>query len=271
MRENELLRIRLASKKKSRQFRRVKRRRSPSPQSTRDTDVESTASHAPSNKKRVPYLPRSEKTENEWRLPDEQQAYLQKFINSHYTDEELKDIATPKPPPSNITFVKKNDTYVSGKLNLPTNEAQKSKDHSFRSIQERIGRVMGPLGKAWEKFVLINKGEANAKCDIDEVLINIEQAIILLGQSVNYVTHQRRLVALQCFGYKKLEDIRELLRNHITHIENDPEFLFGEGFAKQLADSSKADKETEEALSKNKASQNKKTAAVHRDPKQGTL
>ena len=54
-----------------------------------DTDVESTANYAPSNKKREPYFPRSEKTENDWRLPDEQQAYLQKFINSHYTDEEL--------------------------------------------------------------------------------------------------------------------------------------------------------------------------------------
>ena len=51
MRENELLRIQLASKKKSRQFRRVKRRRSPSPQSTRDTDVESTQAMPPLTKR----------------------------------------------------------------------------------------------------------------------------------------------------------------------------------------------------------------------------
>ena len=50
---------------------------------------------------------------------------------------------------------------------------------------------MGPLGKTWEMLVALSKGEGDANVNIDEILLNIEQAILMLGQSVNYATHQR--------------------------------------------------------------------------------
>ena len=261
--ENDLPRIRMASKKKSRD-----ERKRPLPPPIADDENLSNTGKAPPCKKREPYLPKSEKTEHIWDLAEDQRVYLQRFINTHYTDEELKEIIVNKPPPSNIKFVKENDTYVAKKYSEAANAGQKSKDQSFKAIQTRIGKVMGPLGKVWEQLVSISKGEAESDVNVNDFLLDIEQAIIMLGQSVNYVSHQRRIVALKCYGYDKQEDIRDLLRNHLPRIENDPEFLFGESFSKQLADSSKNDKKTEEALSKNSKEKGKKGPIYRRDTSQ---
>ena len=246
--ENELLKIRLASEKIS------KRPRSKSPvPPTSDDDPENCP---PPDKKRQPYFPKSEKSQHEWELNEEQRSYIQRFINVHYTDAELKEITVNKPPPKNVTFAKKTDTFVMNKYG--DNQALISKDQSFSSIQKRIGDVMGPLGKAWQMFVAIGKGEEDADVDLNVILENIEQAVIMLGQSINYISHQRRMITFNCYGYKKTEHIQNLLKNHLSHIENDPEFLFGEEFSRHLTENSKSDKKTDAALSKNKEANNNK-------------
>ena len=246
--ENELLKIRLASEEIS------KRPRSKSPvPPTSDDDPENCP---PPDKKRQPYFPKSEKSQHEWELNEEQRSYIQRFINVHYTDAELKEITVNKPPPKNVTFAKKTDTFVINKYG--DNQALISKDQSFSSIQKRIGDVMGPLGKAWQMFVAIGKGEEDADVDLNVILENIEQAVIMLGQSINYISHQRRMITFNCYGYKKTEHIQNLLKNHLSHIENDPEFLFGEEFSRHLTENSKSDKKTDAALSKNKEANNNK-------------
>ena len=289
LQENDRLRVKLSSKKKKRRRspssdnpptpgKKPRRPRSPSPPlppcpspipRSILTDEDEVADCSSQVQQREPYVPKSEGEEFKWMLKEDQQKYLQRFINVHFSDGALKEITKEKPPPSNITFAKKNDSYITTKFNLATNKGESSKDQTFTKIANRIGLVMGPLGKTWEMLVAISKGEADANVNIDEILLNIEQAIVMLGQSVNYATHQRRLAALKCYGYNTKEDVRKLLEPHIERVENEPEFLFGETFAKQLSDSSKSDKKTDEALTKHRENRKKLPQTSDKSPFRG--
>ena len=236
LQENDRLRVKLSSKKKKRRRspssdnpptpgKKPRRPRSPSPPippcpspipRSILTDEDEVADCSSQVQQREPYVPKSEGEEFKWMLKEDQQKYLQRFINVHFSDGALKEITKEKPPPSNITFAKKNDSYITTKFNLATNKGESSKDQTFTKIANRIGLVMGPLGKTWEMLVALSKGEGDANVNIDEILLNIEQAIVMLGQSVNYATHQHRLAALKCYGCNMKEDVRQLLKPHIN-------------------------------------------------------
>jgi hypothetical protein len=87
---------------------------------------------------------------------------------------------------------------------------------------------MGPLGKLWSNIYQKSEDEEAPNFWLDEILTNLEQATILVAQTVKYCNQQRRWNALKLF-YDNKEDIKTTIDNHQEDFENETKFLFGKG------------------------------------------
>ena len=72
---------------------------------------------------------------------------------------------------------------------------------------------MGPLGKIWSNIYQKSEDEETPNFSLDEILTNLEQAAILVVQTINYCNQQRRWNALEMY-YDNKEDINTTIDNH---------------------------------------------------------
>ena len=241
----ELARLRQQVKGKKKQ---KKRRQSPSSSSNSSSGSDSEQDQDDTTfslgSKHAFFRTTSEKKTNKWDLPDDLASYLNEHICQKLTKEELDSISIPKPCPSNAFVERANDTYINTKLRQ--NELQKSKDQSYTSIQQRIATILGPLGKLWTQFY--NSTVDKPLC-LDEVLHNVEQSMILVGQSINYVLYQRRWNALSMY-YDKKEDIKTLLETHQEEFDKEEKYLLGDKFQKQVIETNNSSRKVETALAR---------------------
>ena len=89
----------------------------------------------------------------------------------------------------------------------------KKSDDTLEHIQKRLLHIMGPLGKLWN---LINSIKDNSNpdqvIDIYVLMKHADQAVLLLGQTINSVSYNRRFAALGDI-MKDSRDVKRCLKD----------------------------------------------------------
>ena len=95
--------------------------------------------------------------------------------------------------PDNLDQVKKLDDFVRDILKDKCKQKDLDMDSTFEKIQSKNACVMDPLSKLWMLVEEAHRSkEKQIAIDLDNIRAYIEQTVLLLGQTSNYITYFRR-------------------------------------------------------------------------------
>ena len=108
----------------------------------------------------------------------------------------------------------------------------KDRDIFFSRQQEKVLRIMGPLGKLWRELTRIRKSKQPVgKVKLANILEWTEKAVLLVGQANVAVRHTRRVEIIGAL-MGSISQAKALLKKH-DHLLREGE-LFGKQFHKQV-------------------------------------
>ena len=116
-------------------------------------------------------------------------------------------------------------------------------DSTLEKIQSKNVSAMGPLSKLWMLAEETRRSnEKQIPIDLDHIRAYIEQTVLLLGQTSNYITYFRRydiLAPLNC----PVQQSKEILREEVDLLQRHDRNLFGKKFSGYLVASVKSKKQ----------------------------
>ena len=123
-----------------------------------------------------------------------------------------KKILTENPVPDNLDQVKKLDDFVCDILKDKRKQKDLGMGSTFEKIQSKNAYVMGLLSMLW---VLVEEArrskEKQIPIDLDVIRAYIEQTVLLLGQTSNWITCFRMYNILAVLNFPAKQSI-EMLR-----------------------------------------------------------
>ena len=119
---------------------------------------------------------------------------------------------------------------------------------------------MGPLGKLWNSINSIkDNSNPDQVIDIDVLMKHADQAVLLLGQTINSVSYNRRFAALGDI-MKDSRDVKRCLKDKKDVLQQEGERgLFGKKFRKHIEDVTKTRKKSKEAIKQYSSPSSSKT------------
>ena len=100
--------------------------------------------------KRIRFKAILEEAQNNWEVPDEMAKYAKKYFEKYVSDKELKDsITLNSPVPTNLPRAKTVDDYFVELLEDQKKKKEIAPDDTFKKLQAKILKIMGPLNKVW--------------------------------------------------------------------------------------------------------------------------
>ena len=84
------------------------------------------------------------------------------------------------------------DDYVHEIFEARSTSINRISDQSFRKIQGKLLKVMGPVSRLWTMFDAINSS-SDPEMDFEEVSTLMEQTVTLIGQVNVALSYERRL------------------------------------------------------------------------------
>ena len=100
--------------------------------------------------KRIRFKAILEEAQNNWEVPDEMAKYAKKYFEKYVSDKELKDsITLNSPVPTNLPRAKTVDDYFVELLEDQKKKKEIAPDDTFKKLQAKILKIMGPLSKVW--------------------------------------------------------------------------------------------------------------------------
>ena len=150
----------------------------------------------------------------------------------------------PNPCPENLNKVRRLDDFLTDNIR----DKKRTQEHSLEALMEKtkskILEVMGPLSKVWLAFDAAKDGENPADKKgtptVEQLLQLTEQSILLLGQTSNFLTYERKN-ALSCI-YSNSQ-VATTLKEKTNILKESDKNLFGKQFRDQVIEASKAKKE----------------------------
>ena len=119
-------------------------------------------------------------------------------------------------------------------------------DSTFEKIQSKNACVMDPLSKLWMLVEEARRSkEKQIPIDLDNIRAYIEQTVLLLGQTSNYITYYRRYNILGALNYPAQQS-KEMLREEADLLQRHDRNLFGKKFSEHLVASAKSKKQAVE-------------------------
>ena len=141
--------------------------------------------------------------------------------------------------PDNLEQVKKLDNFVCDILKDKHKQKDLDMDSTFEKLQSKDACVMGPLPKLW---VLVEETRRSKKrqipIDLDVIRAYVEQTVLLLGQTSNYITYFfifNILAALNC----PAQQSKKMLREEADLLQRHDRNLFEKKFSEHLVASAK--------------------------------
>ena len=156
----------------------LKHRRSLSPSLSRSSDSEELStchSSSSSSDNYQAYSPTLDSKVCHWRLSHNSSKYAAKHFSTYMEEAMLKDTLTVNPKPSH-SFLKveemdpRLETGLPDKVGAGQANVVLNRDKNFCRIQEKIQRVMGPLGKLWKDLDKGRKHPSERKINLAKVL-----------------------------------------------------------------------------------------------------
>ena len=218
--------------------------------SSRESSSESDSSEPKAKRKR--FEPCAEEAHFQWKLPAGMASYANKHLQKFVPERDLRDsILTANPVPSNIGGPKKLDEFFRELLDEQKKKTELFWDSSLEKIQQKIVNVLGPLSKVWMAIESANEAEAEkVEIPLEDISTGLEQSILLVGQSFNAVTYQRRCNVLSVL-MKDHRKTKSTIKEQAKLFEvSDNEELFGKKFRKHVMDTAKVKKESKEVYRK---------------------
>ena len=148
--------------------------------------------------------------------------YANTHVETYVKEADLKQqIVMENPVPDNLDQVKKLDDFVRDILKDQRKQKDLDMDVTFGKIQSKNTSVMSPLSKLWMLVGEANRSkEKQISIDKDNIRAYIEETVLFLDQTSNYIPHFRRysiFAALHCpaqHSKKMLREDADLLQRH---------------------------------------------------------
>ena len=175
---------------------------------------------------------RDKKEINSYKLNSGLEGHFRVYSNVFKNDKTLDDnILIANPVPSNVKRPRVLDPVVEVLLKNKNANTTISKDNKLARVQEKITNVMGPFSKAWsavENLLQCEQNGEEAHLNPEELVTQMRQSALLLGQSIVAVNHLRRFNVLTAISSNK--EAGTTLRAHQELLEKDSSELFGSDF-----------------------------------------
>ena len=196
---------------------------------------------------------------NLWELPTEMGEYVNRHMTKFINEKTIVDtVLLDNPVPPNITKPFKMDDFFRELLDERRRKSELSLDSVLEKIQQKTVNVFGPLSKVWlaVENALASK-DNQPQISLEDMAQQVEQTILLLGQTFNALTYQRRLSALSAvmLDHKKAQ---ATLKEQSHLLEDSGACLFGKSFRKHVVDTAKAKKESKEVYGNRRPDVNKR-------------
>ena len=143
------------------------------------------------------------------------------------------------PVPSNLKVVPELDSYIRTILSNNNKSITLKYEKVFKSIQEKLNQVFGPLNMIW---CAIDEEKTNNPEDesISQVSQYFEQVMLLLGQTHNTIYYYRRenILSTLIDSNTRVKDILKSQSKELNDESN--KYLFGDDFESKLIKDTKA-------------------------------
>ncbi|CAH1785134.1 unnamed protein product [Owenia fusiformis] len=177
---------------------------------------------------------------SDWNLTDKQAKYVKMFwLKKTLPYENIREkILKHTPVPKNKELKsKERDEFMT---HLSQNHFVLDQENRFKTLQDKLSHVMGPLGLLWS---LIEQGKSGAKVNLDNLKVLLEKSVLLLGQAHQLGTYYRRITCLSpVVNYSKIK-AKQLMKTHMDVLKKSGDKLFGDKMKKVLLQESKSKKE----------------------------
>jgi site-specific recombinase XerD len=176
-----------------------------------------------------------------WKLQSKLEKYALNKFSRYAKENDIKELLEESPVPSH-SFLKapELDDDIRTGLDAVVGHSQagylKKRDSQLWRVNDKITRVMGPLGKLWARLDKSRK-KGKEKMKVEEVLDLTEKAVMLIGQANVAVKYQRRMEILKALMKNKMEPKRVLQK--YEKLLPKAKLLFGKKFQKQIVKSTK--------------------------------
>lgn len=191
---------------------------------------------------------------SKWTLQGELAEFFHRYCAKHIPEKDLNVAVNEKyPVPTNLRKTLRLDGHMEAFLKKSGKNANVDKDEDLRKISEKVVATMGPLSTVWstlEKFR--NEEIAVEDIDIDVMADQLQKSVVMLGQTLNTITYQRRLNVLSAVGDPK--EARAMLRDEAVQkqlAESEEDVLLGKPFEKSAKAETDAAKGIVEYLNRN--------------------
>ena len=194
----------------------------------------------------------TQEEEHLWSLKEGMLTYVKENFEKYIPEKYIKDgILLNNPRPQNLVQAKKLDDYLITLMKDKHKTQELTVETTLEKIQNRNLDVMGPLSKLWQAVDTVTshkEGEEEPpQLSIGEAQTLIEQSILLVGQTHNFLLYERRKNILNSLmnahsGSTTLKEQADLLTKSDT-------LLFGNEFRDHIVDSLKAKRKSMEAFS----------------------
>ena len=119
-----------------------------------------------------------------------------------------KSISVENPVPLNLHPPRKMDEFMRDLIfEKRAGSLEVAADSNLVKLQQKLLDVMGPLSKVW---TIVEKARHSrfeqVEASLPEILINLDQTVMLLGQAFNNISHTRRFDALKQIIYRRTQE-----------------------------------------------------------------
>ena len=122
-------------------------------------------------------------------------------------------------------------------------------DEEQQKVHFRLFQIMGPLAAARHGLQSVVRQEDGEEPDPENILKNLTDSVVLLGQAINKMAYERRLSVLT--ELSDVKNAKRQLRDNQEDINKEQKFLFGEEFQKHIKTLAKAQESAEKLFAKN--------------------
>uniref|UniRef100_A0A7M5V9S0 Uncharacterized protein n=2 Tax=Clytia hemisphaerica TaxID=252671 RepID=A0A7M5V9S0_9CNID len=173
-----------------------------------------------------------------WELAEDQAVYVNKYLSKHLNQKELKErVLDEYPPPINMKTVPILDTHIKEILQENGKFDALHIDKTLKTVQDNLMTVFGPICYVWSNLEHARREalEAGEEDDYEEPCRLFDKGIILLAQTFNNISYQRRLALLSKL-ISSQPAVKEILKTQSETLDNPGNSsLFGPSFDETLA------------------------------------
>jgi len=135
--------------------------------------------------------------ENDWELPENLLAYLNKYVDNKIPEKELRDkITNFNPVPKNVRKTQEIDIFIKDVLVENNKNSTLHVDRLLKATQEKVLQILGPLTRLWEitdrEKIYVDEDVPEEVEQFQNMINLMEQSVLCTGQALNKIEFTRR-------------------------------------------------------------------------------